>query len=110
MAGRVVFQVDQTKPEDQVICRHQQKCSADSNLDCDVCLSDSGIHQISVEAEEKYATDSAAIAAKPVRKTGLDGVASRGPTSHATDQYSANSFVVKVNGTVVTCYIKMKCL
>jgi len=34
MAGRTVFQVDQTKPEDQIVCGHQQEYGYDTDLDC----------------------------------------------------------------------------
>ena len=101
LAGRIILQVDQAELEDQIIRRHQQECGVDTNLDCDVCLSDSGIHQIPVEADEKHAADIAAIAAKSVRKTRLNGFASRGSSADAADQYSADGFAVKVNGTAV---------
>ena len=101
LAGRIILQVDQAESEDQIIYRHQQECGADTSLDSDVCLSDPRIHQVPVEVEEKHATDFAAIAAKFVRKTRLDGIAARRSTGDVMAQYSADSFAVKVNGTAV---------
>ena len=93
--------MDQAEPEGQIIRRHQQECRADANLDCDVCIFDPGIHQVPIEVEEKHAADSATIAAKPVRKTRLDGAASRGSSGDAAAKFSADGFAVKVNGTAV---------
>ena len=73
-----------------------------------MCIFDPGIHQVPIEVEEKHAADSAAIAAKPVRKTRLDGAASRGSAGDAAAKYSADGFAVKVNGTAVISYHK-KC-
>ncbi len=76
-----------------------------------MCLSDSGVYQVSVEAEEKHAANSTSIAAKLVRKTRFDGVASRGSAGDATTQYSADGFAMKVNGTAVnlseSCFLRI---
>ena len=47
--------MDQTKLEDKVICRHQQECCDDANLDCFVCVLDSKLSQIHVWTKEKHA-------------------------------------------------------
>ncbi len=40
------FQGDRTKFENQIICWCLQKCSADTDLDRDMCKFDTSIHQI----------------------------------------------------------------
>ncbi len=66
MAGRTVFQMDQTKPEDQIVCGHQQECGLDPDMDCTVYIFTSGLPQIPVEVTEKHAADFTIIAAQSV--------------------------------------------
>ena len=72
-----ILQMDQAEPENQILHRYQQECGHDADLDCAVCLSTAGIHQVPVEAEQKHAANSSFIAAQFVRETGPDGLASR---------------------------------
>jgi len=66
MAGRIIFQVDLAKSEIQIICRHQQECNHDSDLDFAVCLFASEHSQVPVKATEKHATNCTNIAAQSV--------------------------------------------
>jgi len=66
MAGRTVFQMGQTKPENQIVYGHQQECGLDSDLDCAVYIFSSGLSQVPVKVVEKYAADFTIIAAQSV--------------------------------------------
>ena len=49
--------MDQAEPENQIIYWYQQECGYDTDLDCVVCLSASGLYKVPIETKEKYATD-----------------------------------------------------
>ncbi len=66
MAGRTVFQMDQAKPENKIICGHQQECSLDPDMDCAVYVFASGFSQVPIEVAEKHATDFTIITAQSV--------------------------------------------
>ncbi len=57
MAGRIIFQMDKAKPENKIVCGHQQECGHDTDLDRAVCLFASGFPQVPVEVAEKHATN-----------------------------------------------------
>jgi hypothetical protein len=40
----MIRKMDYTEPENQIFCRNRQKCSIDTNLDCDVCVLNDCIH------------------------------------------------------------------
>ncbi len=73
MADRVLLQMDQAEPGNQIIHWCQQKCAAHSNLNCDVCLSDSGFHQFLVETGQRHAANFEVITDQSVRKVGFTG-------------------------------------
>ena len=52
MANRVVFQMDQAKPQNQVILRHIEKCRTNPNLDCHDLLSAFGLYQVPNQIKE----------------------------------------------------------
>jgi hypothetical protein len=55
--------MDKTKPENQIVCWHEQECSNDTNMDSDVRLPAYCISRVSVRAYKKYAADITATAA-----------------------------------------------
>lgn len=54
--------MDQTESKNQVLCRNQQKCSDDSNLDCFMRLFAYRIYQISSKNKAKHAANFEVIA------------------------------------------------
>jgi hypothetical protein len=67
--------MNQAKLENQIIYWHQQECRNSSDMDCSMCLSTSGISQIRVRFNQKYAAVITPIAAQFIRETRLDGFA-----------------------------------
>ena len=70
-------------------------------MDCTVHVSASGISQVSINTDEKHATNLTFIATQLVRKKGYDDSATRGPVFRYTGRPKSNDYAVKVNGTAV---------
>jgi len=58
--------MDQTKPENQIVCGHQLERGLDPDMDCAVYVFTSGLSQVPVEVAEKHATDFTIVAAQSV--------------------------------------------
>lgn len=56
--------MDKAEPKDKVVCRHEQECRPDSNMDSDVCLSAHCVFEVSVRPDKKYATNNTLTSAK----------------------------------------------
>jgi hypothetical protein len=54
--------VGKTKPENKVVCWHEQECCDDSNMDSDVRISTHRIPEVSVSAHQEHATNIAVTA------------------------------------------------
>ncbi len=53
LAGRAIFQVDQTAPENQIFFRNHRECGEESNLECDLGLRARGHHQKATQARNR---------------------------------------------------------
>jgi hypothetical protein len=53
VAGRAIFQVNQTAPENQIIFRHHRECSKESDLDCHLSLRARSHHQKAAQARHR---------------------------------------------------------
>ena len=58
--------MDQAKPQDQIVCRNQQKCRYDANLDRIVRLFTGRVYQIPIKDSGQHASDNTIIAAQSV--------------------------------------------
>jgi len=58
------LKMGQAKPENQIICRHQQKRCHDPDMDCNVHVSTSGFSQVPIKTDEKHAANITTIAAQ----------------------------------------------
>jgi len=66
LASGTLLQMDQAKPQDQIVCRNQQECCYDANLDRIVRLFADRVYQIPIKDSDQHASDNTIIATQSV--------------------------------------------